>query len=181
MSALNNKKKDCSTFLNTMIQILNPAYLANEFNQMMNKNKNNSILDSSKIKALRRRTLAHHYCPFLYLIKDSKSKQDYLNNPSINTEIVFEIMHLCSLQRLLFSYINLNASFLLLIKPKIDQIDGAVVSRQLKMLCELIENPLCKFLNHANLGNKCQNIFNSYISAISNEMSPINILNEVYR
>ena len=163
MGSLNNKKNEYTTFLNTIIQILSPAFLANEYNQITNKSKIQGSFDASKIKALWRRTLVNHYWPFLYLIKDSKLKQEYLSNPNINTDILYEIIHLWSLQRLIYSYFNLNASFLLLIKQKINQVDGVIVSRQIRMIRDILENPICRFLNHSNLGNKCQNIFNTYV------------------
>lgn len=52
MSSLSNKKNDCSIFLNTMIQILNPGFLSNEYNQIANKSKIQGAFDVSKIKAL---------------------------------------------------------------------------------------------------------------------------------
>ena len=167
MSSLSNKKNDCSIFLNTMIQILNPGFLSNEYNQIANKSKIQGAFDVSKIKALWRRTLVNHYWPFLYLIKDLKLKQEYLSNSCINTDILYEIINLCSLQRLIYSYLNLNVSFLLLIKQKINQVDGVVISRQMNMLRDVLENPIARFLNHSNLGNKCQNIFNSYVRILA--------------
>jgi len=128
--------------------------MAKEFSQSVNKNKNSEDFDVSKMKALKRRVLVKHYCPFLALVKDSKSKQEYLLNPNINKEIVNQITQLCSIQRLLHAYVNLNASFLSLIKTKIIEVDGLVVCRQLRLIIELIEHPVTRFLNHSNLGNK---------------------------
>lgn len=115
------------------------------------------------------------------VIKDSKSKQDYLLNPNINTEVISQLRDLCSLQSLAMAYLNLNSSLLLLIKPKIKEISNIVIEKQLKMLIDVIENPTTKFLNHSNIGQKCQHIVNFYVSTLSSEMSPINILNEVSR
>jgi hypothetical protein len=45
----------------------------------------------------------------------------------------------------------------------------------------LVEHPVTRFLNHSNLGNKWQNIMNTYVSELCEKMSPINILTEVHR
>jgi hypothetical protein len=150
----NDKNKDCTTFLNAVLQVLNPAHMAKEFSQSVNKSKNSEDFDTSKMKALKRRVLVKHYCPFLAIVKDSKSKQEYLLNPNINKEVVNQITQLCSIQRLIYAYVNLNTSLLALIKSKITELDGLVICKQLRLLTELVEHPVTRFLNHSNLGNK---------------------------
>jgi len=178
---ITNDNKEYITFLDTILQVLNSGYMAKELGQSMGKNKSTTEPDLSKMKAMKRRILVRHYCPLMYIVKDSKSKQDYLLNPNIDKEMVSLVRDLCSLQRLIMAFVNLNASLLALIKPKILELNGMVVSNQLKMLVGLVENPTTRFLNHPNIGHKWQNIVNMYVSAISSEMSPINILNEVQK
>jgi hypothetical protein len=160
--ANNKNKNEAVLILNTLLNILNSELMSKEFINLSNKHKSNVAFDASKLKGLRRRILTAHYCPFTYILKINKTKDEYLSNPEINTGIIKQILILCSLQRLIFAYTNLNTSMLQLCKKKLSEIDGAVATAQLRLYSELLESPVTKFLNNSNVHSKCQNVFNAY-------------------